>query len=178
MERARRGTGTKAGGTGAAGTGPAGAWTWTSPLGRVLSGAVGVGALVAGARIGGRRSKVLWASAVAPDISLVIGIAAAPSWKRMPSYAIGPYNAMHTPVVPAAILMAAALTRNRSLLVAGLGWLGHIGWDRGWGYGPRDADGYIAARPRPADAGPEGPVHQVTGSASRRLSISPVRIRT
>jgi Domain of unknown function (DUF4260) len=123
------------------------AWTWTTPLGRAVSGAVGVAALAAARRVGGPRNKVLWTAATVPDVALLIGIAAAPTWRQLPRYAIAPYNTLHSPAVPAALLTAAAATRRRPLLVAGLGWLGHIAWDRAWGYGPRDENGYVSTGP-------------------------------
>ncbi|MEU7635843.1 DUF4260 family protein [Streptomyces sp. NPDC039016] len=128
-------------------------WTWTAPAGRALSGTLGIAALLAGARIAGPRDKVLWTAALAPDTALLLGAAAAPTWRRLPRYAIGPYNALHSPAVPAALLTAAALTRHRPLLVAGLAWFGHLGWDRAWGYGPRDADGFVAGRGRGRERG-------------------------
>ncbi|MFK4221528.1 DUF4260 family protein [Streptomyces sp. NPDC019890] len=116
-------------------------WSYRAPAGRTLSGLVGVAALVAGARIGGGRSRVLWTTAVLPDIALLYGIEAAPTFERLPRYAVRPYNVLHSPVVPAALLTLAALTHSRRTAVAGLGWLGHIGVDRAFGYGPRRPDG-------------------------------------
>ncbi|MFF3458219.1 DUF4260 family protein [Streptomyces sp. NPDC002730] len=116
-------------------------WTYHAPAGRTLSGVVGVAALVAGARLGGARSRVLRTTAVLPDIALLYGIAAAPAFERLPSYAVRPYNVLHSPAVPAALLTLAALTRSRRFAVAGLGWLGHIAVDRAFGYGPRRPDG-------------------------------------
>ena len=116
-------------------------WSYRAPAGRTLSGLVGVAALVAGARVGGRRSRVLWTTAVLPDIALLYGIGAAPTFERLPSHAVRPYNVLHSPAVPAALLTLAALTRSRRTAVAGLGWLGHLGVDRAFGYGPRRPDG-------------------------------------
>lgn len=116
-------------------------WTYHDPAGRVLSCAVGLTALVAGATLGGARSRVLWTTALLPDIALLYGIAAAPGFERLPLYAVRPYNVLHSPAVPAALFALAAVTRSRRTAVAGLGWLGHIGVDRGFGYGPRRADG-------------------------------------
>jgi hypothetical protein len=116
-------------------------WTYHAPLGRTLSGAVGLAALAAGARLGGPRSPLLWTTALLPDIALLYGIAAAPTFERLPAYAVRPYNVLHSPAVPAALLALAAATRSRRTAVAGLGWLGHIAVDRAFGYGPRRPDG-------------------------------------
>ncbi|MFI1395444.1 DUF4260 family protein [Streptomyces sp. NPDC020681] len=116
-------------------------WSYHHPVGRALSGTVGVAALVAGARLGGVRSRVLWTTAVLPDVALLYGIAAAPDFERLPGYAVRPYNVLHSPAVPAALLTLAAVTGSRTAAVAGLGWLGHIGVDRAFGYGPRRPDG-------------------------------------
>ena len=105
-------------------------WTYRAPAGRTLSGLVGVAALVAGGRLGREHSRVLWTTAVLPDIALLYGIGAAPTFERLPSHAVRPYNVLHSPAVPAALLTLAALTRSRRTAVAGLGWLGHIGVDR------------------------------------------------
>jgi hypothetical protein len=125
----------------------AGARTWfhRHPAGRAVSLAVAVGAFRTAYRLGhGRRDPLLWTCAVAPDVALLIGIAAAPTWQRLPRYAVAPYNALHSPAVPAALLAAAAARRNPRLTVAGLAWLAHLAWDRACGYGPRDADGYVS----------------------------------
>ncbi|WP_309227893.1 DUF4260 family protein, partial [Streptomyces lunaelactis] len=112
-----------------------------APAGRALSGGIGIAALVTGARLGGARSRVLWTTAVLPDIALLYGIAAAPGFERLPPYAVRPYNVLHSPAVPAVLLTLAAVTRSRRTAVAGLGWLGHIAVDRAFGYGPRRPDG-------------------------------------
>jgi hypothetical protein len=126
---------------GRGGVGERSGWTYHDPVGRALSGAVGAAALVTGARVGGARSRVLWTTAVLPDIALLYGIEAAPDFERLPGYAVRPYNILHSPAVPAALLTLAAVTRSRRTAVAGLGWLGHIAVDRAFGYGPRRPDG-------------------------------------
>ncbi|WP_042371766.1 DUF4260 family protein [Streptacidiphilus neutrinimicus] len=121
-------------------------WTYRTPTGRATSAAVGVAALAAARCVAGRRSRTLWVCAVAPDVALLIGVAAAPTWKQMPSYAIRPYNTLHSPAVPAALLLTAAVSRHRGTTVAGLAWLAHIAIDRAFGYGPRDGEGFVALR--------------------------------
>lgn len=119
-------------------------WCHRHPVGRVVSLAVGLGALGAAVRLGGPRDRVLWACAAAPDAALLLGIAAAPGFQRLPRYAVTPYNVLHHPAVPAALLAAAAVGRSRRTAVAGLAWLGHLGWDRAWGYGPRTREGFVS----------------------------------
>ncbi|MFD9125593.1 DUF4260 family protein [Kitasatospora sp. NPDC059571] len=119
-------------------------WSHRHPVGRAVSLAAGLGALAGAVRLGGARSRLLWTCAAAPDVALLIGITAAPDWRRLPPYAIRPYNLLHNPALPAALLAAAAATRSRRPAVAALAWLGHIGWDRAWGYGPRTPEGYVS----------------------------------
>jgi hypothetical protein len=120
-------------------------WAHRDPLGRAVSAVAGVGALWAAGRLGhGRRDRLLWACALAPDLALVIGVRAAPRYVRMPGYAIRPYNALHSPLIPAGLLAVAGLGGGRRVAVAGLAWLGHIALDRAQGYGPRDAEGYVS----------------------------------
>lgn len=116
-------------------------WTYHAPAGRALSAAVGAGALAAGIKAGGVRSGVLWTTAVLPDVALLYGIAAAPTFQRLPAYAVTPYNVLHSPAVPALLFAVAAGARSRTVTVAALGWLAHIGADRASGYGPRAPDG-------------------------------------
>ncbi|MEV6398574.1 DUF4260 family protein [Streptomyces sp. NPDC051907] len=116
-------------------------WTYRHPVGRAVSGAVGLLALGAGARVGGRRSRALWTAAVLPDVALLYGISAAPAFERLPAYAVRPYNVLHSPAVPVALFALAAVAGSRRTAVAGLGWLGHIAVDRAFGYGPRRPDG-------------------------------------
>jgi hypothetical protein len=119
-------------------------WTYQAPAGRATSALVGVAALAAARALAGPRSTTLRVCAVAPDVALLIGVTAAPTWKRLPPYAIGPYNALHSPAIPAALLLTAAARRHRGTTVAGLAWLAHIAIDRAFGYGPRDAQGFVA----------------------------------
>jgi hypothetical protein len=120
-------------------------WTFRAPAGRATSALVGVAALAAARAIGGPRSRTLWVCAVVPDVALLIGIAAAPTaWQQLPPYAIRPYNVLHSPAVPAGLLLTAAATRHRGTTVAGLAWLAHIAVDRAFGYGPRDSKGFVA----------------------------------
>jgi D-alanyl-D-alanine dipeptidase len=119
-------------------------WTYRTPAGRATSALTGVAALAAARAVAGPRSRTLRVCAVVPDVALLIGIAAAPTWKQLPPYAIRPYNTLHSPAVPAALLLTAAVARHRGTTVAGLAWLAHIAIDRAFGYGPRDAEGFVA----------------------------------
>jgi hypothetical protein len=119
-------------------------WFHRHPVGRGVSLAVGLGSFALATRLNGGRDRLLWTCALAPDLALLIGAAGAPTWRQLPPYAVRPYNALHSPAVPAALLGLAAATRHRRTAVAGLAWLAHLGWDRAWGYGPRRPDGYVS----------------------------------
>ncbi|MEU2723439.1 DUF4260 family protein [Streptomyces smyrnaeus] len=116
-------------------------WTWRSPRGRLLSGTVGVTALYAGVRLGGARSRVLWACAVLPDVALLYGAASAPTFDPLPRRAVRPYNVLHSPGVPLVLFGAAHALGSRDLRLAACGWLAHVAVDRAFGYGPRARDG-------------------------------------
>ncbi|MGP3987935.1 DUF4260 family protein [Streptomyces sp. 3N207] len=116
-------------------------WSWRPPWGRALSGTVGAAALLAGARLGGPRNRLLWACALLPDAALLYGIASAPTFDPLPPYAVRPYNVLHSPGVPLILFGAARALRLPELNVAACGWLAHIAVDRAFGYGPRAADG-------------------------------------
>lgn len=119
-------------------------WSHRHPVGRAVSLGIGVAALTTAVRLGGARNRLLWTCAVAPDVALLIGIRSAPTWQTLPSYAIGPYNTLHAPALPAALLGAGAVARHRQTTVAALAWLAHIAVDRAWGYGPRAPDGTVS----------------------------------
>ncbi|MGI5351754.1 DUF4260 family protein [Streptomyces sp. CA-250714] len=106
-----------------------------------MSGTIGAAALVAGARLGGPRNRVLWTSALLPDAALLYGAASAPTFDPLPPYAVRPYNVLHSPGIPLTLFGAARALRNRTLAVAACGWLAHIAVDRAFGYGPRARDG-------------------------------------
>jgi hypothetical protein len=75
-----------------------------------LSTAVRVAALVQapGSAVGA--ASWLWTTTVLPDIALLYGIAAAPDFERLPSYAVRPYNVLHPPAIPATLPAFAAST--------------------------------------------------------------------
>ncbi|WP_431983481.1 DUF4260 family protein [Streptomyces qinglanensis] len=139
-------------------------WTWRTPRGRILSGTVGAVALYTGVRLGGPRSRVLWTSAVLPDLALLHGIAAAPAFDPLPRYAVRSYNLLHSPGVPLLLLGTARALGSRPLRVAACGWLAHIAVDRAFGYGPRARDGSRIRGPVPA--GPRGAPLSPTGRAA------------
>lgn len=82
--------------------------------------------------------------AVLPDLSFVAAIGATDDIGReLPRRAVPVYNAVHTLVAPAAVLVAVAVgVLPGAGLVAGLAWAAHIAFDRATGYGLRDRDGH------------------------------------
>ena len=52
------------------------------------------------------------------------------------------YNAMHSTILPLTLTSAALASDQRSVLVIGLIWLSHIGFDRALGYGLKHARGF------------------------------------
>jgi hypothetical protein len=137
-------------------------WSWEQPLGRMLSGVVGLGALGAALVVGGGARPGFWAGLIGPDVALV------PAVLRMrgaatgggPALALKPdevtlYNTLHGIRGPVVTLAVAAVGSSHGMLVTGLGWLAHVGIDRAFGYGKRLKDGRIAST-RPVDAHDEG----------------------
>ena len=79
--------------------------------------------------------------ALLPDVALLAAIGGTHAPGQLPARAVLPYNALHHPAVPAAMLAASALL-GTYCLVAALAWAAHVAIDRGVGYGPRAKDGW------------------------------------
>lgn len=121
---------------------PAAIWTWQQPLGRALSAVVGTGALLAGGLLGGPFMWTYWAALIAPDIAFFYDTRNhGPAQGRLSPRAAKLYNTLHNPELAVATLLIGMATLNRSLVVASLGWIAHIGLDRAMGFGPRRPDG-------------------------------------
>ncbi|HEY3717329.1 MAG TPA: DUF4260 family protein [Jatrophihabitantaceae bacterium] len=120
-------------------------WSWQHPVGRAVSGAVGIGALAAAGVLGGPLTFSFWVGLLAPDAPFFIPrrSAEAPEPGVLHTEAIELYNALHNIEGPVLALLLGALTGNRPLLVGGLGWLAHLGLDRALGFGLRRSDGHI-----------------------------------
>lgn len=114
------------------------------------------------------------AGVVGPDLTfLAAGVERPAAPGLMPRRAVTPYNAAHRPLVPLLLAALGVVLSAPTLAALGLAWLSHIVWDRGVGYGLRDADGamlhqrHLLAEPAVrASAGHQGPRH---GDASSSL---------
>ncbi len=119
-------------------------WTWRHPEGRLLSAAVGVGALTVATAIGGPLTWTFWAGLVGPDLAFLRGRGEpTPGPGYIPRSTVGLYNTLHRPWAPAATIALGLATLSQPLLVGGLGWLAHIALDRATGVGLRHPDGHI-----------------------------------
>jgi hypothetical protein len=96
------------------------------------------GAVVAGT---GFWFVMLWA--VLPDVALLLAIGSRGSPGQLPRRAVPAYNLLHAPALPLVLLAFAAVgLLGSAWLVAGITWLAHISFDRGFGYGPRTPEGW------------------------------------
>ncbi len=79
---------------------------------------------------------------IGPDLSFLAALGQAPDAPgRMPHRAVVPYNAVHHPAGPAALLALAAIAVSAPAAVLAISWASHIVWDRAVGYGLRARDG-------------------------------------
>lgn len=83
---------------------------------------------------------------IGPDLSFLAAIGA-PNQPNgaLARRAVRPYNAMHHPIGPLVAIVTGFLVGAPLVSVVGLAWLSHLAWDRGLGYGLRNADGTIRA---------------------------------
>jgi hypothetical protein len=98
-------------------------------------------AVVAAAVLDTGASSVLL-FAVLPDIALLAGIGGAHQPGQLPRRAVPAYNLLHSPAVPAVLMLAAVAGLGTYWLVAATTWAAHIALDRGLGYGLRSRDGW------------------------------------
>lgn len=81
---------------------------------------------------------------IAPDLSFVAAVGGPSNvGGNMPPRVVGPYNLVHHPLGPAALLVVGVFLRSPTVLGAGLARGSHLLWDPGLGYGLRRADGSI-----------------------------------
>jgi hypothetical protein len=94
----------------------------------------------------GRHHLGLWpivAFVIAPDLSFLAGAGIKTEPGQLAPRAVPIYNFVHRPIVPLALMAAAAFGLVPMLwFVAGLSWLAHISIDHAAGYGLRTADGW------------------------------------
>ncbi len=81
---------------------------------------------------------------IGPDLSFLAAIGGPANVDgNMPPRVIRPYNLVHHPLGPAALLVMGVLLRLPTVVGAALAWGSHLLWDRGVGYGMRRDDGTI-----------------------------------
>jgi hypothetical protein len=87
--------------------------------------------------------------ALGPDLSFLAAIGGPGNVDgNMPPRVVGPYNLVHHPFGPIALVVAGAVCRSPTAVCVALAWGSHLLWDRGVGYGMRRADGTIIEPPR------------------------------
>ena len=81
---------------------------------------------------------------IGPDLSFLAAIGGPSNVDgTMPPRVVRPYNLVHRPLGPTALLVVGVLFRSTTVVGAALAWGSHLLWDRGVGYGMRRADGTI-----------------------------------
>jgi hypothetical protein len=107
------------------------------------------GLLIGAAVAAHRHGLPLWALAIGvlgPDLSFLAAIGAPIEEPgQLPRRAVGPYNAVHHPLAPLAVLTASLAAGRVSAAIIAVAWLSHLAWDRGLGYRLREPDGSIRA---------------------------------
>lgn len=84
--------------------------------------------------------------AVLPDAALLLAVGEQFRRGQLPRRAVPAYNLLHHPAVPALLgVVAVTGLLDSYWLVASLAWAAHICFDRGAGYGLRNADGWQRA---------------------------------
>lgn len=82
------------------------------------------------------------ATAMAPDVALLLGVGRGLAKGQLHPRAVPLYNALHHPAGPLALGALAALgVVGAGPAAAALAWAFHIAMDRAAGYGPRTRDG-------------------------------------
>jgi len=80
---------------------------------------------------------------IVPHLTVLIGIGEPHERGQLAPRAVPPFNAMHHPALPLALLgVAAAGILPTFWLVGALAWLGHVAVDRGLGDGMRMTNGW------------------------------------
>lgn len=81
---------------------------------------------------------------IGPDLSFLAAIGGPSNVKgNMTPRLVKPYNRVHHPLGPTALLAVGALLGSPTVVGVALAWGSHLLWDRGIGYGMRRADGTI-----------------------------------
>lgn len=103
-------------------------------------------AILEGVNHGGAGWGAALAGLIAPDLTFLIGArgAAALERGRLSPAAVPYYNLMHRMTVPLviAVLYSVGPWHLPALFAALCGWMAHIAWDRVFGFGLRDREGW------------------------------------
>lgn len=84
------------------------------------------------------------AGLIGPDLAFLAAVGDRPTAPGlMPRRAVRPYNIVHHPAGPLALLTLAAATAGGAAAVLAVTWLSHIVWDRAVGYTLRAPDGSL-----------------------------------
>lgn len=96
---------------------------------------------------------VIGLGTLGPDLSFLAALGATPPARGvLPPRAVHAYNALHHPLNPGLLALAALLASNTTIAALAIAWAAHIAWDRGLGYRLRAADGTLRppTSPRPS----------------------------
>jgi hypothetical protein len=83
--------------------------------------------------------------AIAPDLTLLMGMSSGLQRGQLHPRAVPFYNAVHRYWVPGFLIVISVLVRSPEWLVAGLAWSAHISVDRSLGFGLRTPEGFQRA---------------------------------
>ena len=80
---------------------------------------------------------------ILPDLAFLVGLGDAHEPRQMPARAVPPYNLLHQPLLPLALIGVLSFVDLGLVLFTGaLMWFAHIALDRAAGYGQRTPDGW------------------------------------
>jgi hypothetical protein len=80
--------------------------------------------------------------AMAPDLSLLVGMSSGLERGQLHPRAVPIYNAVHRYWAPAVLVVITYLLHSPEWLAAGLAWTAHISFDRSLGFGLRTREGF------------------------------------
>jgi hypothetical protein len=80
--------------------------------------------------------------AIAPDVSLLLGMSSGLERGQLHPRAVPIYNAVHRYWAPGALVLITFLLHAPEWLAAGLAWTAHISFDRSLGFGLRTREGF------------------------------------
>ena len=84
--------------------------------------------------------------AMAPDLSLFVGMSRGLARGQLAPRAVPVYNAVHRYWAPAVLVLITFLVHSPEWVAAGLAWIAHISFDRSLGFGLRTPDGFQRTR--------------------------------